>query len=230
MNKENLNIPFDKFATEDLWALSSLRAFLFDDYRVNLDLEKLSKITVPVSNKIKICKGAGCKAWKSEYMAKKLSQTQGSEGVCLVPCMGQCGGGASVQLESDGEVLKLRETDQVVYLLDFNAGVCSLILQFDKHMAAAEALGKINIVKHTRTAFAAIEEPLFYSHDLLTELKFMGYPIQNDLIESKKNGDWSKAENYLKEFRNNMKTFIANKGKMSEGKAITFMKNGETGE
>ena len=216
MNKENLNIPFDKFATEDLWALSSLRAFLFDDYRVNLDLEKLSKITVPVSNKIKICKGAGCKAWKSEYMAKKLSQTQGSEGVCLVPCMGQCGGGASVQLESDGEVLKLRETDQVVYLLDFNAGVSSLVLQFDRHMAAAEALGKINIVKPTRTPFASIEEPLFHSQDLLTELKFMRYPIPNGLIESRKNGDWSKAENYLKKFRNNMKTFIANEEKMPE--------------
>ena len=212
MNKENLNIPFDKFATEDLWTLSSLRAFLFDDYRVNSDLEKLPKITVPISNKIKICKGAGCKAWKSEYMAKKLSQTQGSEGVCLVPCMGQCGGGASVQLEGDGEVLKLRETDQVVYLLDFNAGVSSLVLQFDQHMATAEALGKINIVKHTRAAFAAIEEPLFYSQDLLTELKFMGYPIPNGLIESIKNGDWSKAENYLKEFHNNMKTFIANVG------------------
>ena len=180
-------IPFDKFAIEDLWALSSLRAFLFDDYHVNPDLEKLPKTTVPMSNKIKICKDAGCKAWKSEYMAKKLIQTQGSKRVCLVPCMDQCGGGASVQLEGDGEVMKLREIDQVVYLLDFNAGVCSLILQFDKHMAAAEALGKINIVKHTRTAFAAIEEPLFHSQDLLTELKFMRYPIPNDLIESTAN-------------------------------------------
>ena len=217
MNKENLNTPFDKFATEDLWALSSLRAFLFDDYRVNSDLEKLSKITVPMSNKIKICKGAGCKAWKSEYMAKKLSQTQGSAGVCLVSCMGQCGGGASVQFEGDGEVLKLRETDQVAYLLDFNAGVSSLVLKFDMHMATAEALGKINIVKYTRTAFAAIEEPLFHSQDLLTELKFMRYPIPNGLIESRKNGDWSKAKNYLEEFHNNMKTFIANEGKMPEG-------------
>ena len=79
MHKENLNIPFDKFATEDLWALSSLRAFLFDEYRTNPDLEKLPKIIV------------------------------------------------------------------------------SLILQFDRHMAAAEASGKINIVKHTRTAFAATD-------------------------------------------------------------------------
>ena len=101
----DLNIPFDKFATEDLWALSSLRAFLFDDYRINPDLEKLPKITV------------------------------------------------------------------------------SLILQFDRHMAAAEASGKINIVKHTRTAFAAIEEPLFQSQELLKELKFRGYPVPNGLEE-----------------------------------------------
>ena len=211
MKFKNLNILFDKLATEDLWALSSIRVFLFDEYRTNPDIEKLPKNIVPMSNKIKVCKGAGCKAWKSEDMAKKLSQTQGSEDVCLVPCMEQCGGGASVQLEGDGEILKLRETDQVAYLLYFNAGVASLALQFDQHMAAAEALRKINIVKYTRTDFAAIEEPLFYSHDLLTELKFMGYPIQNDLIESKKNGDWSKAENYLKEFHNNMKTFIVSR-------------------
>mgnify|MGYP001280036105 FL=1 len=138
MKVGDLKIPFDKFATEDLWALSSLRAFLFDEYRANPDLEKLPKITV------------------------------------------------------------------------------SLILQFDRHMAAAEASGKINIVKHTRTAFAAIEEPLFQSQELLKELKFRGYPVPMGLIESRKNGDWNKAENYLKEFRQNMKTFIANEGKMPE--------------
>jgi hypothetical protein len=73
-----------------------------------------------MSNRIKICKGAGCKAWKSMYMAKKLSQTQGSHGVCLVPCMEKCGGGVSVQFEGDGEVLKLRETHEVTSLLCMN--------------------------------------------------------------------------------------------------------------
>ena len=33
MKTKGPNIPFDKFAREDLWALSSLRAFLFDEYR-----------------------------------------------------------------------------------------------------------------------------------------------------------------------------------------------------
>jgi len=138
LQSEDSKIPFDKFAAEDLWALSSLRAFLFDEYRTNPDLEKLPKI------------------------------------------------------------------------------IASLILQFDRHIAAAEASGKINIVKYTRTAFAAIEEPLFQSQELLIELKFRGYPVPNGLIGSRKNGDWNKAEKYLKEFRNNMKAFIANEGKMPE--------------
>ena len=76
-----------------------------------------------MSNKIKICKGAGCKAWNSEYMAKQLRQTQGSRDVCFVPCMRQCGGGASVQFEGHAEVLKLRGTEEVAYLLDSNTGV-----------------------------------------------------------------------------------------------------------
>ena len=75
-----------------------------------------------MSNKIKICKGAGCKAWKSEHMAKRLSQLQGSNGVCLVPCMRQCGGGASVQFEGHDEVLKLRETEEVVFLTASGVG------------------------------------------------------------------------------------------------------------
>ena len=71
-----------------------------------------------MSKTIKICKGPGCKAWNSEYMVEKLSNTQGSHGICLVPCMEKCGGGVSVQVEDNGEVLKLRETDEVVHLID----------------------------------------------------------------------------------------------------------------
>ena len=71
-----------------------------------------------MSKIIKICKGPGCKAWNSEYMAKQFSNTQGSQGVCLVPCMEKCGGGVSVQFDDNGEVLKLRETNEVVHLID----------------------------------------------------------------------------------------------------------------
>ena len=46
MKIEGPNIHFDKFATEDLWALSSLRAFLFDEYRITPDINKLPKVTV----------------------------------------------------------------------------------------------------------------------------------------------------------------------------------------
>ena len=40
MKIEGPNIHFDKFATEDLWALSSLRALLFDEYRITQDINK----------------------------------------------------------------------------------------------------------------------------------------------------------------------------------------------
>ena len=76
-----------------------------------------------MSNKIKICNGAGCKAWNSEYMAKEFSNTRGSKAVCLVPCMEKCGGGVSIQFEGNGEVLKLRETYEVVRLIESSDGV-----------------------------------------------------------------------------------------------------------
>jgi hypothetical protein len=76
-----------------------------------------------MSKIIKICKGPGCKAWNSEYMAKKFSNTQGSQGVCLVPCMEKCGGGVSVRIEGNGEVLKVRETDEVAHLIESSDSV-----------------------------------------------------------------------------------------------------------
>jgi hypothetical protein len=74
-----------------------------------------------MSNKIRICKGPGCKAWNSEYMAKKFKHSGCNQVVCLVPCMEKCGGGVSVQFESDGEILKLRDNEEVARLLDYNA-------------------------------------------------------------------------------------------------------------
>ena len=76
-----------------------------------------------MSKIIKICKGPGCKAWNSEYMVKEIRNSQGSQGVCLVPCMEKCGGGVSVQIEDNGEVLKLRETYEVVRLIESSDGV-----------------------------------------------------------------------------------------------------------
>lgn len=80
-----------------------------------------------MANKIKICAGAGCKAWNSENMAHRLKQMQGTGEVCLVPCMKQCGGGASVRLKARGKVLKLRETEEVAHLLNSNAGALAAV-------------------------------------------------------------------------------------------------------
>ena len=135
---EGPNMPFDKFAREDLWALSSLRAFLFDEYRITQDINKLPKVTV------------------------------------------------------------------------------SLLLQFDRHMAAAESTGKITIVKHTDTAFAGIEEPLFHSHELLKELKFRGYPVPNSLIKAIREGDLDKTEELLKKLRGNMNVYLQKKGNINK--------------
>ncbi len=80
-----------------------------------------------MANKIKICAGAGCKAWNSENMANRLKKIQGNDEVCLVPCMKQCGGGASVRIENRGKVLKLRETEELAYLLNSDAGALAAV-------------------------------------------------------------------------------------------------------
>lgn len=73
-----------------------------------------------MADKIKICAGAGCKAWNSETMARRLMRVKGAGEVCLVPCMNKCGGGASVRLKDRGRVIKLRETKEVAGLLDLS--------------------------------------------------------------------------------------------------------------
>ena len=80
-----------------------------------------------MANKIKICTGAGCKTWNSETMADRIKQLQGNEEVCLVPCMKQCGGGASVRLKARGKVVKLRKTEEVTYLLNSNRGALATV-------------------------------------------------------------------------------------------------------
>ena len=67
--------------------------------------------------RIKICAGPGCRAWNSENMASKLKQLKGPKGVCLVPCMNKCGGGASIRLKDRGRIIKLREAKEVAQLL-----------------------------------------------------------------------------------------------------------------
>ena len=58
---------------------------------------------------IKICSWPGCKAWASEKIARELEGME-MEGVkvCRVACMRKCGGGATIQVASSSEVLKMR--------------------------------------------------------------------------------------------------------------------------
>ncbi len=80
-----------------------------------------------MANKIKICAGAGCKAWNSENLASLLKQMPGANEVCLVPCMNKCGGGASVRLKDRGKVLKLREAEEVACLLNPKKGALAAV-------------------------------------------------------------------------------------------------------
>jgi len=64
---------------------------------------------------IKICSGPGCKAWASEKIARELEGME-IEGVkvCRVLCMKKCGGGATVQVDSSNEVLKMRNFEEAL--------------------------------------------------------------------------------------------------------------------
>ncbi|GJL77764.1 MAG: hypothetical protein NPINA01_07530 [Nitrospinaceae bacterium] len=71
-----------------------------------------------ISRDIKVCSGAGCKAWSSERIARELEGLE-MEGyrVCRVACMKKCGGGATVQALSSGELLKMRDPDEAIDVL-----------------------------------------------------------------------------------------------------------------
>lgn len=80
--------------------------------------------------KVKICKGPGCKAWSSDRMTSELLGVREALGlkdinVCRVPCMKVCGGGASVKVNSGSKVVKMKELDDVLNILGINenAGV-----------------------------------------------------------------------------------------------------------
>ncbi len=67
---------------------------------------------------IRICSGAGCKAWNSESMARKLEgQSGGRVRVCRVSCMKNCGGGFSVVDSSAQKIMKIRQPDEAIRIL-----------------------------------------------------------------------------------------------------------------
>ena len=58
--------------------------------------------------KIRVCDGAGCKAWSSCSIYKKLNSLKSEDGsgkivkIERVPCFNKCGGGASVKVNAEG--------------------------------------------------------------------------------------------------------------------------------
>jgi NADH:ubiquinone oxidoreductase subunit E len=71
---------------------------------------------------VKVCKGPNCKAWSSDQMAKELREIGNtldlhSIKICRVPCMDACHGGVSVRVDSKGEIIKLKEVEELLSVL-----------------------------------------------------------------------------------------------------------------
>ena len=73
---------------------------------------------------LKICSGPGCKAWESEKLLALVRDSINQPGysgptrICRVPCMNKCGGGVSIELSPSGKLLKLREPNQILKVLN----------------------------------------------------------------------------------------------------------------
>lgn len=68
---------------------------------------------------IKICKGPGCKAWSSDQIARELLCISEELGlnevrVCRVPCMKVCGGGTSIRVNANRQIVKFKEAKVVL--------------------------------------------------------------------------------------------------------------------
>ncbi len=77
---------------------------------------------------VKICKGPGCRAWSSDRIARELREIGEAldlDGVkvCRVPCMKVCGGGASVRIDSQSEIVKLRDVEDALAVLGISEAV-----------------------------------------------------------------------------------------------------------
>ena len=75
--------------------------------------------------KVKICKGPGCKAWSSDLIARELLEIRealdlNEVRVCRVPCMKVCGGGASIRVNEKRKIVKLKEVGEILGALGIN--------------------------------------------------------------------------------------------------------------
>lgn len=80
---------------------------------------------------VKVCKGPGCKAWSSDRIARELLEIRESLDlehikVCRVPCMKVCGGGASLRVNAESKVVKMKEVDDVLNILGVEGVVACL--------------------------------------------------------------------------------------------------------
>jgi hypothetical protein len=74
--------------------------------------------------KVKICKGPGCKAWSSDKIARDILGVRKSLGlnavhVCRVPCMKVCGG-TSIRVNGKQNIVKLKHAEDVLGVLGLN--------------------------------------------------------------------------------------------------------------
>ena len=65
---------------------------------------------------IRVCTGAGCKAWGSENLIQDLKEhtDQSNEGVILIPtkCLNNCGGGVTLKSSLTKKLIKVRNPDE----------------------------------------------------------------------------------------------------------------------
>lgn len=71
---------------------------------------------------VKVCKGPNCKAWSSDRIARELREIGNASDlrcvkVCRVPCMDACHGGVSIRIDSKQKIIKLKEAEDLLYLL-----------------------------------------------------------------------------------------------------------------
>ena len=77
---------------------------------------------------VKVCKGPNCKAWSSDRVARELRKNTdifdlSSINVCRVPCMDACHGGVSVRIGRTARVLKVKEAEDVLDVLNVNESI-----------------------------------------------------------------------------------------------------------
>ena len=76
------------------------------------------------SNTIKVCVGAGCKAWKSTEILsliwEKIIQARGAKKlrVCATPCMKRCGGGVVALMPFNNDLFKFRDPEDASQTMD----------------------------------------------------------------------------------------------------------------